>query len=134
MYTKPHIIEFPKIGNSQLGYISVAEHETLPFEVKRIYWTYYTPEEVERGGHAHHDLEQILVAVSGKIIVTTEIPGGEKERFILETPNVGIYLPKYCWHVMQYSHNSTQMCIASMEYAEKDYIRNYTEFKKLKAS
>ena len=131
MYTKPYIIEFPKIGNSQLGYISVAENENLPFEVKRIYWTYYTPESVERGGHAHYELEQILVAVSGKIIVNTEIPGGEKDRFILETPNVGIYMPKFCWHIMQYSHNSTQMCIANMVYEENDYISDYDTFKKI---
>lgn len=128
MHTKPFIIEFPKIGNSQLGYISVAENENLPFDVKRIYWTYYTPESVERGGHAHYNLEQILVAVSGKIIVNTEMPGGIKDRFILETPNVGVYLPKFCWHIMQYSHNSTQMCIASMIYEEPDYIRKYEDF------
>ena len=131
-YTQPYIIEFPKIGNSGMGYISVAENNLLPFEVKRIYWTYYTPESVERGRHAHYELEQILVAVSGKIIVNTEMPGGIKDRFILETPNQGIYLPKLCWHVMQYSHNSAQMCIANMVYEESDYIRDYEKFKAIK--
>lgn len=131
MYTKPYIIEFPKIGNSQLGYISVAEDKNLPFEVKRIYWTYYTPENVVRGGHAHYNLQQILIAVSGKIIVSTEMPGGEKDRFILETPNVGVFMPKFCWHIMQYSHNSAQMCIANMIYEEKDYIRDYDTFKSI---
>src|SRR5438094_6621326 len=111
MRNEPRMIFFPKIGNSQQGYISVAENENLPFEVKRIYWTYFTPESVERGGHAHYELEQILVAVAGKIIVTTEMPGEEPKRFILETAYEGIYLPKNCWHVMQYSHNSVQMCI-----------------------
>src|SRR5260221_14567349 len=96
-YLQPYLIEFPKIGNSALGYISVAEKGNLPFEVKRIYWTYYTPEDIVRGGHAHYDLEQILVAVSGKIIVNTEMPGGQHDRFILETPNVGLFLPKFCW-------------------------------------
>ena len=86
---------------------------------------------MERGGHAHHKLEQILVAVSGKIIVNTEMPGGGKDRFILETPNVGIYVPKFCWHIMQYSHNSTQMCIANMVYKEMDYIRDYDTFKSI---
>ncbi|MEO5999802.1 MAG: FdtA/QdtA family cupin domain-containing protein [Ferruginibacter sp.] len=132
MFKKPHIIEYPKIGNSQLGYISVAENQALPFEVRRIYWTYYTPESVERGRHAHYNLEQILIAISGKIIVTTEIPGGETDRFILESPNVGLYLPKFCWHTMKYSHNSTQMCIANMAYDEEDYIRDYEKFKVLK--
>lgn len=130
MTKNPHLITFPKIGNSQLGFISIAENELLPFEVKRVYWTYYTPENVERGGHAHFKLEQILIAVAGKIIVTTEMPGNKIERFILESPDTGIYLPKFCWHIMQYSHNSAQMCIASMAYDESDYIRDYKEFKK----
>ena len=129
---EPKIIQFPKIGNSSLGYISVAENMTLPFNVKRVYWTYFTPEDVQRGGHAHHDLEQILVAVAGKIIVNTEMPGGLKNTFVLESPNQGVYLPKYSWHIMQYSHNAVQMCIASLVYEENDYIREYKEFKKIK--
>ena len=130
--TEPKIIQFPKIGQPSLGYISLAEHETLPFKVKRIYWTYFTPEDVERGGHAHHELEQILVAVAGKIIVNIEMPGGLTKTFVLESPNQGVFLPKYSWHIMQYSHNAVQMCIASMVYEEKDYIRDYKEFKKIK--
>ena len=132
MHTIPSIINFPKIGNSKQGYISIAENENLPFDVKRIYWTYFTPENVERGGHAHHDLMQLLIAVSGKIIVNTEMPDGTKERFVLSSPNQGVYLPKYSWHVMQYSHNAVQMCIASMAYEERDYIRDYNDFKKVK--
>ena len=112
----------------------MAENGTLPFNVKRVYWTYFTPEDVERGRHAHRDLEQILVAVAGKIIVSTEMPDGFKERFVLESPNQGVYVPKYSWHVMQYSHNAVQMCIASMVYEEKDYIREYDQFKSLNVS
>jgi len=130
--TAPKIIQFPKIGEPSLGYISVAENITLPFNVRRVYWTYFTPEDVQRGGHAHHGLEQILVAVAGKITVNTEMPGGLKNTFVLEYPNQGVYLPKYSWHIMQYSHNAVQMCIASMVYEENDYIRNYKEFKKIK--
>ena len=129
---KPKIINFPKIGLPSLGYISLAEKDTLPFEVKRVYWTYFTPEDVERGSHAHHQLEQILVSVAGKIIINTEMPDGFKEQFVLDSPNQGVYLPKYSWHVMQYSHNAVQMCIASMVYEERDYIRDYEEFKSLR--
>lgn len=132
MNLKPRIIQFPKIGEPMLGYISVAENENLLFDVKRIYWTYYTPENVVRGGHAHKGLEQILFAVAGKIIVDTEMPGNVKDRFILESPDCGLFMPKYCWHQMRYSHNAAQMCIANMAYAESDYIRDYEEFKKLK--
>jgi hypothetical protein len=130
-YEKPRLIDFPKIGTTIEGYISVAEKETLPFEVKRVYWTYFTPEDVKRGGHAHLRLNQILVAVAGKIVVTTEMPGEAEQRFILETGDKGLFIPKFCWRTMQYSHNAVQMCIANMPYEESDYIRDYEEFKKL---
>jgi len=130
MHNKPFIIEFPKVGNSQLGYISIAEKNNLPFDVKRVYWTYYTPESVERGGHAHYELEQILVAVAGKIIINVEMLDGSTSEFILENPNMGLYMPKNTWRTMQYSHNSVQMCLASMAYEEADYIRDYEVFKK----
>lgn len=132
MITDPAIIQFPKIGSSALGYISLAEKENLPFEVKRIYWTYFTPEDVERGGHSHIELQQILVAMAGKIVVKTEMPGGKKNIFVLDTPNKGLLIPKLCWREMKYSHNAVQMCIASIAYDEKDYIREYEEFKKIK--
>jgi len=131
IYQHPKLIEFPRIGKTIEGYISVAENEALPFEVKRVYWTYFTPESISRGGHAHYHLEQILVAVAGKIIVITQMPGEEEHRFILETADKGIFLPKYCWHRMQYTHNAVQMCIANMPYEESDYIRDYEVFKKL---
>ncbi|HFK5599005.1 TPA: FdtA/QdtA family cupin domain-containing protein, partial [Elizabethkingia anophelis] len=127
-YNYPFIIEFPKIGQSSLGYISIAEKDNLPFIPKRIYWTYYTPEEVERGGHSHYDLYQILVAVSGRIEITTELLNGDKQTFLLDKPNIGLFIPKMCWRTMKYTHNAVQMCIASNEYDEKDYIRDYNIF------
>lgn len=127
--SKPHIVEFKRIGDSSLGYISVAEKETLPFEVKRVYWTYFTPEDVQRGGHAHYHLEQILIAVAGKIIIKTELLNGEKEEFILDKPNMGLFIPKMCWRDMQYTHNAVQICLASIAYSEDDYIRDYDTFK-----
>ena len=126
--SKPFLINFSKIGSPELGYISIAEKEQLPFIPKRIYWTYFTPEEVERGGHSHYDLYQILVAVAGKITVTTEMLNDDRQTFVLEKPNVGLFIPKMCWRTMQYSHNAVQMCIASNEYDEKDYIRDYSKF------
>ena len=130
MPSLPSLIQFNSIGKSDIGYISIAEKETLPFTPKRIYWTYYTPEDVKRGFHSHYNLEQILVAVAGRIIVTTEMKAGEKQEFILDSPKVGLYIPKMCWRMMQYSHNAVQMCIASEEYDETDYIRAYDEFLK----
>ena len=131
MIKEPTIINFPKIGNSSLGYISLAENENLPFEVRRIYWTYFTPEDVERGGHSHIDLEQILVAVAGTIIVKTEMPGGIKDTFVLDNPSMGLLIPQFCWREMKYKNNAVQMCIASIAYDENDYIRDYDVFKKI---
>ena len=128
---RPYIIEFQRIGDPSLGYISVAENDTMPFDVNRIYWTYFTPEDVQRGGHAHYKLEQILLAVAGKIIIKTEMLNGDKEEFILDKPNTGLFIPKMCWREMQYTHNAVQVCIASLAYSEDDYIRNYRTFKKI---
>lgn len=131
-YPKPHIITFKPIGEPAIGYISVAElARDIPFEVKRLYWTYYTPESIVRGRHAHKETEQILIAISGRIIVNLEFPDSpEIQTFVLEHPKQGLYVPPAAWHTMQYSHSSVQLVLASHEYDEKDYIRNYEEFKK----
>ena len=127
----PKIIQFPKFGRSSLGYISLAENESLPFVVKRVYWTYYTPEDIERGGHCHIELQQILIALAGTITVSTEMPHGIKKTFVLDRADMGLLIPKMCWRQMKYTHNAVQMCIASIIYDEKDYIRDYDEFKKI---
>jgi dTDP-4-dehydrorhamnose 3,5-epimerase-like enzyme len=131
--THPYIIEFPKIGSPEIGYISVAENQkNIPFETKRVFWSYHTPDNVVRGRHAHHKTEMILIATLGRIIVNTEMANGEMSVFSLESPNQGLYLPKYCWHTMQYSHIAVQLVLASELYDEKDYIRDYEVFKSLK--
>lgn len=127
----PYLINFSKIGNSEVGYISVAENDKVPFKINRVYWSYYTPDSVIRGHHAHISLEQILIPVSGRIEVICELPDGFKEIYILDKPDQGLFLPKACWHTMKYTHNSVQMCLASLEYNESDYVRNYEDFKKM---
>jgi dTDP-4-dehydrorhamnose 3,5-epimerase-like enzyme len=130
-YKKPYIIDFPTNGGSQIGYISISENvKDIPFDIKRVFWAYYTPDSVIRGRHAHHNTEMVLIAAAGRIVVTTEMPGQEKETFILEKPNQGIFLPKLCWHTMQYSHNAVQLVLASTLYEEADYIRDYDNFLK----
>ena len=132
IFDSPRLISFPKIGSSTLGFISVSENMThVPFDVKRIFWTYYTPDSILRGRHALHNTEMVLVAAAGRIIVNTEMPDGNVNVFILEKPEVGLYMPRYCWHTMQYSHSSVQLVLASNIYDEKDYIRSYDEFKSL---
>jgi dTDP-4-dehydrorhamnose 3,5-epimerase-like enzyme len=126
----PQYFEVTSIGQSSLGFISVAEFPTnLPFEIKRVYWTYYTPQNVIRGYHAHQELHQLIFAVSGTITFYTEDRTGHKAEFVLSEPNKGIHLPPYVWREIKFSHNAVLLCLASQEYREKDYIRDYESFK-----
>ena len=128
--TTPEIITFKRNGDSSLGYTSIAEENNqIPFEIKRIFWTYYTPEDVIRGKHAHYETEMVLIAAAGSITVKTELIDGSIQEFILDKPDKGLFIPKMCWHTMQYSHNAVQIVIASSLYDEKDYIRSYDNFK-----
>lgn len=127
---KPYLVEFPSNGSLGTGYLSIAESlKIIPFEIKRVFWAYYTPDSVIRGRHAHYETEMILIASAGRIVVTTEMPGNKTDLFVLEKPNHGVYLPKLCWHTMQYSHNAVQLVLASTIYDATDYIRDYSMFK-----
>jgi dTDP-4-dehydrorhamnose 3,5-epimerase-like enzyme len=130
-YKEPYLIDFAKLGDSSIGYISVGQNDKLPFEIKRLFWTYFTPESIVRGRHAHHSTQQILIAVTGRIVVTTEDATGTIQTFVLDNPNHGLYVPPNVWHTMQYSHTAIQVVMASTLYDEKDYIRNYDDFKKI---
>lgn len=129
---EPYLIEFPKLGASDIGYISVAENSALvPFDTKRVFWTYFTPESIVRGRHAHYQTEQVLIAVTGRIIVTTESAAGEVRTYVLDNPNIGLYIPPNNWHTMQYSHTAIQLVLASQPYNELDYIRDYKIFREV---
>ena len=131
--SKPRIIHLPVIGGQDLGFISVIENSRLPFEIKRVYWTYHTPENVERGFHAHHELEQIIVAMNGTITFMLENIQGEKKTFVLDSPSKGLFIPKLHWRTIRFANNAVLMCIASEEYLESDYIRDYDDFKQMQA-
>lgn len=129
---KPSLIEIPQIGNSEMGFLSfIEEKNDLPFPIKRVYWTYNAPSSIIRGGHAHKTLEQLIFAVSGVINISFEGLDGEITSFKLDKPNVGVYVPKLFWRDIQFSENAVLLCLASQEYIEDDYIRDFGEFKKL---
>jgi dTDP-4-dehydrorhamnose 3,5-epimerase-like enzyme len=130
-FKEPYLINFGKLGKPDIGYISVGEmSKNIPFPVNRVFWTYHTPESIVRGRHAHYKTEQILICVTGRIIVNTENAQGQIWTHNLESPEFGLYVPPNCWHTMQYSHTSVQLVLASTEYQESDYIRDYSLFKK----
>lgn len=127
---KPHLLSLPSIGGTVEGYITVAEGQrNVPFAVKRVYWTYYTPQNVIRGFHAHKALEQLIFAVSGTIEFLVEDRHGVKETFILDQPHLGLYLPPFTWREIRFSHSAVLLCLASEYYTEDDYIRDYDLFR-----
>ena len=127
----PELINCLKLGAPEIGYISATEQQFMPFEVKHIFWTYYTPESILRCRHAHYTTEQVLIAAAGRITVTTELADGTIQSFRLEDPHEGLYVPPHVWHTMQYSHSAVPLVLASMLYDEADYIRSYDEFKRV---
>ncbi len=131
--TTPQIINLNKIGSPELGYITISEaQKDVPFDIKRVYWTYYTPQDVSRGGHAHKNLQQLIVAVAGTITFNTEDKNGDKKVFVLNSPNQGLFIPKLIWRDIKFSHSAVLLCLASELYDEEDYFRNYEDFKKLR--
>ena len=133
MENKPHLIELDKIGKSEIGFISFLQgnSEEIPFEIKRVFWTYFTPESVIRGGHAHKSTIQAIVAVSGNITFEIQNQKEYKETFVLDSPNKLLVIPTFYWSDIKFSHNAVLLCLASEDYDEFEYIRDYNEFKSL---
>lgn len=130
--SSPLILDFPVNGQSSIGFLSIIENnKNIPFEIKRVFWTYFTPDSIVRGRHAHYTTEMVLIALSGRIVVTTEMPNCAPVVYQLDKPNMGLYIPVNCWHTMQYSHDSVQLVLASTVYEEVDYIRDYDVFQSL---
>lgn len=125
---KPYIIPLQCIGSKEEGFLTVASNQSLPFLVKRVFWTVATPQNVVRGKHAHRQTNMILIAVAGEISVTTIDENNNKVSFLLNKSDEGLFLPKLCWHEMTYSAQAVQLVITDTEYEVSDYIRDISAF------
>lgn len=122
------IIHFPKIADPRgnLTFIEGSKH--VPFEIKRVYYLYDVPGGAERGGHAHKELQQVIVAMSGSFDVVLD-DGHGKWRFHLNRSYYGLYLGTMIWReIDNFSSGSVCMVLASTFYEEADYYRDYNEF------
>ena len=129
----PELINLPKFLDLR-GNLSFIEEETqLPFKIRRVYWIYDVPGGEHRGGHAFRETEELIVALSGSFDVV--LHDGEKEhRFSLNRSYFGVLVPKMFWRMLEnFSTNSLALIIASTDFSEADYIRNFEEFKNLKS-
>ena len=126
------VIDVSKIHN-EAGNITVVENNSnIPFEVKRVYYLYDVPGGETRGGHAHYELEQFVVAASGSFDVLLD-DGKNKKRISLNRPNLALHIVPGLWRSLDnFSSGSICMVLASHRYIEEDYVRDYDEFIKLK--
>ena len=123
-----HLIDLPKIGEPRgnLTFIEGGRH--IPFEIKRVYYLYDVPGGAERGGHAHKELHQFIIAMSGSFDIVLD-DGREKKRFHLNRSYYGLYVCPMIWRELDnFSSGSVCMVLASNLYGESDYYRDYNDF------
>ena len=127
------IIELDKHHSDRMGNISVVENsKDVPFDVKRAYYLYDVPGGESRGGHAHKELSQLIIAASGSFTVTLD-DGKVKRTFTLNRPYQGLYVTPGIWRTLDdFSSGAVCLVLASDKYNESDYIRDYNEFKEFK--
>lgn len=123
------IVELDKHHSDRRGNLTVVQNsDTVPFEVKRIYYLYDVPGGESRGAHAHKELSQLIVAVSGAFRVTLD-DGNVKRSFFLNHPYQGLYVKPGIWRDLDdFSSGAVCMVLASEVYQKEDYIRDYQEF------
>jgi hypothetical protein len=126
------IFPLSKIHN-RAGNITIAEgRKELPFDVKRIYYLYDIPSGEERGGHAHKELRQLIVAASGSFTVLID-DGTNKNNITLNRPDLGLLIVPGIWReLIEFSSGAICLVLASHKYEETDYIREYEIFRKTK--
>lgn len=122
------IIDFPKISDPR-GNLTFAEGERhIPFAIQRVYYLYDVPGGAERGGHAHLDLHQVIIAMSGSFDVLLD-DGRATKRFHLNRSYYGLYVCPMIWRELDnFSSGSVCLVLASNMYDEADYIRDHGQF------
>jgi dTDP-4-dehydrorhamnose 3,5-epimerase-like enzyme len=128
---KCQIVNFPKITDFRGNLSFIEENRQIPFEIKRVYYLYDVPSGATRGGHAHKELQQVVIALSGSFDVVLD-DGHDRRTFFLNRPHYGLYIPPRIWRELEnFSSNSVALSLVSEVYDESDYVRNYDAFKQM---
>lgn len=110
------------------GNLGIIQSDFLPFEFKRVYYLFDVPSTAFRGGHAHINQQEVLIALSGSFEVTVN-DGIKVERYLLNKPNVALLIPTGIWRELEnFSSGAVCLVLASDDFLEEDYIRNFDEF------
>jgi len=120
-------IEIPRVHDER-GLLAVIEGRTIPFKIERVYYLYDVPSDAYRGGHAHKNLQQLIIPLSGSFDV--HIKDGKKSKTInLNKPHKGLLIVPGIWReIDNFSSGCVCLVLASSKYDESDYIRSYDEF------
>ncbi|MCD2260093.1 sugar 3,4-ketoisomerase [Psychroserpens luteolus] len=125
------IIDIPKITDPR-GNLAVIEKDTIPYPIKRVYYLYDVPSDAYRGGHAHKNQIEFLIALSGSFEVVLD-DGVNKKKIMLNKPDKGLLIPTGIWRELEnFSSGAVCLVLASDDFDESDYIRNYEDFKSYK--
>lgn len=123
------IIDIPKISSDKGSLSFLESNNVIPFDIKRVYFTYDIPSGAERGGHAHKEQHEIVIAASGSFNIIID-DGNEKKKIFLNTPHKALHIVSGIWRELNdFSTGSVVLVMNSGLYEEQDYIRNYNEFK-----
>ncbi|MGM9704595.1 MAG: sugar 3,4-ketoisomerase [Prevotella sp.] len=122
------IIGLSKITDPR-GNLTVAQSlDNIPFDIRRVYWLYDVPAGESRGGHAHKQCREIIIAVSGSFTVTLD-NSTEKKTFLLNRPYEGLIIETGVWRTLDdFSSGAVCLVLASQEFDENDYIRHYEDY------
>lgn len=123
-----NVVELAQIHN-RAGNITIVQNGNfLPFDVKRVYYLYEVPGGSERGGHAHKELYQLIIAASGSFEVILD-DGGRKKIIDLNRPNYGLFVVPGIWReIVNFSSGAICLVLVSQKYNPEDYIRDYNDF------
>jgi hypothetical protein len=115
------------------GNLTFLQHpQQVPFEIKRVFWTYNVPSGETRGGHAYHIQEEIIIALSGSFDVVITDKFGDQERIHLNRSYEGLHLIAKTWrHLENFSTNCVSLHLSSSVFNREDYIRDFDDFKAL---
>lgn len=121
------LLEIPRITDPR-GNLAVIEKEVIPYAIKRVYYLHDVPSGAYRGGHSHKECKELLIAISGSFEVILD-NGVTKERVTLNKPNQGLLIDIDVWRELEnFSSAAVCLVLASHEYDEEDYVRDYQEF------
>lgn len=124
---RAEVLEIPIIRDPR-GNLAVIEKEVVPFETKRVYYLFDVPAGADRGGHAHKDLSQFLIAVSGSFDVLIKT-GEKEEKITLNNPSKGLLITPCIWRELEnFSSGAVCLVVASDVYKEEDYIYDFDEY------